>query len=793
MNLNIDKTNPRVVRAKVSTLFANKNIRLTVGFISLVCLVVGASLLYTNNSLGWILFIPLALATMLHEWWHQDLRNIMPNSQSDKPEDILSAGVLAVWDNSAKDTNQFARQLSKSDSYWFLANRSGLLPEVLALADASSEKWWPNAVELWKLYKTTDGITASHIAVATLLSSDNKNQILSSIGANEQELLATLGWYAYTKELIKSIDVRKASGGIARDWAAGYTPLLDTYARNISTDVQYGGVAQREIFGHKNVVEQMSLIFAGNGRANCALVGDVGVGKNMCIQAFAESILQKSAPAKIRYNQIYQIDMASMLTKIPAEQLEYTIQRLCIEAYSAKNIMLYFDNAGAFFGMDGSADITNIMLPIIEGGKVKMAFSFTQNQWQYVQRAKSGLVAALNYQAVLPTNEADTIMVLENQALFTENQYGCIFTYKALKEVYRLADRYGPEISMPGRAVSVLEDVARNNQGGLVNNTAVQQSVEKTTGIKIATADATERSTLMNLETELHKHVIGQSAAVRAVASALKRSRTGVANPNKPIGTFLFLGPTGVGKTEMSKTLANVYFGGGSGMVRVDMNEFITQDSIHQFLASGTQSGNSFLDQIRKNPFSVVLLDEIEKANPDIVNVLLQMLDEGVIRDADNRTVSFKDSIVIATSNAGADEIRQQISNNQTIEDLESHLTDDLIKQGVFKPEFINRFDSVVIFSPLTQDELRQVVGVLLVDINNQLLNRGISVSLTADAVDWLASRGYDERLGARPLRRMMQKTVETAVSNILLQQELAAGTVVTLNSAMLNEVFAKG
>jgi ATP-dependent Clp protease ATP-binding subunit ClpA len=252
------------------------------------------------------------------------------------------------------------------------------------------------------------------------------------------------------------------------------------------------------------------------------------------------------------------------------------------------------------------------------------------------------------------------------------------------------------------------------------------------------------------------------------------------------------LGPTGVGKTEMSKTLANVYFGGDSGLVRVDMNEFITQDSVHTLLAGTTEYGTSFLETIRRKPFSVVLFDEIEKAHPEVVNTLLQMLDEGVMRDSDNRTVSFKDAIIIATSNAGADIIRQQIQSGVKVEQLEQHLTDDLIAQGIFKPEFINRFDDVIIFAPLTQTELTQVIGVMLGDINKKLAEQGIQVALTPDAVDWLATQGYDERLGARPLRRMMQKTVESAVSDILLNDQASHGSTITLNATTLQTTFGK-
>lgn len=791
MSFSIDTKNSRVVRAKAQTRFESKVTKTILGLIAVSLAALGIALLVAGDSLGWILFIPAVIVVMLHEWWRHDLQLIPPLFGSEKPADILSPDLLLSIRKSTPDDKELLDMIATSKTYWFLGNRVSLPPELLKEATTTAELWWPKALTLWQQYPTTQGLTSAHIIAAIVLTASNKQDLLSVANSREEDILAALSWFAYTQELIDIIASKQASGGIARDWAAGYTPLLDTYAQNISREMQYGSAAQRTIIGHQNVIDQLQIIFSSQGRANCALVGDVGAGKSICVQAFAESLLEKNAHPSFRYVQVYQIDMASMLTKIPPEHLEYTIQRLCIEAQSAKNIMLYFDNAGAFFGMGGGPDITNIMMPIIENTNIRMIFSFTQNQWQYVQRTKSGLVAALNYQSVTPTNESDTLKILENKALFIEPKYGCIFTYRALREVYRLADRYGPEIVMPGRAVSVLEDVARNNQGSLITNIGVQQSIEKTTGIKIATADVTERNTLLTLEDELHKRVIGQHTAVKEIVSALKRSRTGVGNPNKPIGTFLFLGPTGVGKTEMSKTLASAYFGGASGMVRVDMNEYITQDSIHRLLASGTDSGTSFLDTIRKKPFSVVLFDEIEKAHPDIVNVLLQLLDEGAIRDNDNRVVSFKDAIVIATSNAGSDIIREKISSGTSVEELEKHLTDDLIQRGTFKPEFINRFDGVIIFSPLSKDELHQVVGVLLGDINKQLGNQGITVALTEDAITWLATQGYDERLGARPLRRMMQKSVETAVSNILLAQQVPNGSTITLDAAQLAKAIS--
>ncbi|MCU0667291.1 MAG: AAA family ATPase [Patescibacteria group bacterium] len=786
MNINIKSS--RVAKSKIAGALGNKQLRNFIVVVSLLLAFFGGAFIYLGQWYGWLVLIVPTVLFMFYEWYHHDLSNNLPAIDSDLPDKLMATSILKAIKKADNTPLDIIRALNKDSGFWFIANRLTIHPDILESVGLSDD-WWPKAVQLYRENPTKKGVDGSYIIVALILTSPDKASILSVSHNTEDQIIKALNWYVFVNDLIDRLNTRKDSGGIARDWAAGYTPMLDNFAQNISRSIQYGGLSHRDILGHSNVISQMANIFQSNGRANIALVGEVGSGKSTIIQGFAESLLFGNYTSGLQYSQIYQIDIAALLTRVEADKLDYIIQRLCSEAYSAKNIVLYFDNAGAFFGEGGGPDATNIILPILEAGHIRMIFSFTPVQWQYLQRAKSQVVAGLNYQAVQPTQKDDTIRILENQALFTEGQYNCTFTYEAILETYRLAERYGPEIAMPGRAISVLEDAARSNQSKLILKSDVQSAVEQVTGIKISTADTAEKDVLLSLESKLRERVIGQDAAVKELVSALKRSRAGVANPNKPIGTFLFLGPTGVGKTEMSKTLANVYFGGNSGMVRVDMNEYITQDSVHKLLQGSSDYGTSFLESVRRQPFTVILFDELEKAHPEIINTLLQLLDEGSIKDSDNRVVSFKDAIIIATSNAGADIIREKISQGVPVEEFESSLTDELIERGVFKPEFINRFDDVIIFAPLNQEQLHKVVRIMLGDINVQLQAQGVTVNLTDDAVDWLASQGYDERLGARPLRRMMQKTVETVVSDILLQQQVEHGTTITINTEQLSAV----
>jgi len=270
--------------------------------------------------------------------------------------------------------------------------------------------------------------------------------------------------------------------------------------------------------------------------------------------------------------------------------------------------------------------------------------------------------------------------------------------------------------------------------------------------VKIAVAsDRDDREKLLNLEELIHKRMVNQTRAVGVVSDALRRARAGVRNQNRPIGTFLFLGPTGVGKTELAKALADVYFDGEGRIVRLDLNEFVQSSDVRRLIADGAEDPSSLTAQMMKQPFSVVLLDEIEKAHPQVLTTLLQMLDEGILRDEKNREISFRDAIVIATSNAGADRIREYIARGHDMEHYEQEFIDELISSNQFKPEFLNRFDEIVTFVPLGKNELLEVVDLMIAGVNKTLALQKVSVSVDDDAKMMLVEKGYDPRLGARP------------------------------------------
>jgi ATP-dependent Clp protease ATP-binding subunit ClpC len=415
---------------------------------------------------------------------------------------------------------------------------------------------------------------------------------------------------------------------------------------------------------------------------------------------------------------------------------------------------------------------------LFKNGTFRIIFSATEGQWKWLQQNKPQLASLMNFQAVGAPGGDDVLRILENKAITAEHQYSCLFTYNALKDIYRLASRYGPDLAMPAQAINVMDTVARIHSNHMITPAEVSNAIEQTTGVKTGTASLSEKSALLGLDAELHRRVIGQEEAIATIVSALQRSRAGIANLNKPIGTFLFLGPTGVGKTETAKAVASSYFGGEDRLIRVDMNQYITQESVRDLLESGSAQSSTLLDSVKKQPFSVVLFDEIEKAHPDVINTLLQMLDEGVMRDANNKSISFKDAVIIATSNAGAENIESyQEQFKIDSQQAQKTFTQQLISSGYFKPEFVNRFDNIVIYQPLSVEQLEEVVDIQILNINKTLANQQLSVALTAEARSWLASNGHDPLMGARPLRRLMQETVENTVSKKILENTVQSGS----------------
>jgi ATP-dependent Clp protease ATP-binding subunit ClpC len=543
------------------------------------------------------------------------------------------------------------------------------------------------------------------------------------------------------------------------------------------------------------VIDQLVEAFGTGGRQNAVLIGQAGVGKTSVIHAFAERILDADAnvPENLRFRQIFILDSASLIAAAPGRgELENLIMQVLGEAYNAKNIIVCLDDAQLFFEEGvGSVDLTNVLQPILDAGRLRLILSMDEQRYLEISRRNPSLANSLNRINVAETNETETKKVLQEQLIAIEFNRKVTYMIQAINEAYRLSQRYIHDIAMPGRALKLLESAASFSESGIVTMNSVQQAIERTMDVKVSVANTTEdRERLLHMEDLIHERMVNQVRAVNVVSDALRRARAGVRNENRPIGTFLFLGPTGVGKTELSKALADVYFGGEGKLIRLDLNEFVRSEDVARLIADGADDPMSLTAQVMKQPFSVVLLDEIEKAAPEVLTTLLQLLDEGILRDAKNREISFRDAIVIATSNAGADRIREYIERGYRLEQFEQQFINELISSNQFRPEFLNRFDEIVLFRPFTPAELVQVLDLILAGVNKTLLPQKVSVTVDDDAKQLLVQQGYDPRLGARPMRRVVQKAVENTIAKLMLSGAVNPGDSVNIDVEQVRRIF---
>lgn len=756
----------------------------TVGFVYLC--------FFQHNSLGWICLMFAIFSAMLYTWIVNEIAKV-PRGKTDDINDILSRNVLKIMPKQPTPQD-LARNLYKTRSGKFLSFRFGITPKLLQeITQDCNSNIAPVFTIARSIWREVDGevISGGMLAIALIQNHPQNEQILRSLKLDLTDLCDGMRWYNHLHGLVESARVRQRDGGIARDLTFGYIPLLQKFGRNLSTG--YSGTAgtQVHLSTHREIVNKMISIFSHRGRQNIALVGPEGSGRSTIVNAFAEAIMNADAKISndLKYRQVFMLDAAALISAASERgQIEDLVTRILNEAYAAKNIIICLDNAQLFFEEGtGSVNIANILLPVFEAGNLRIILTMNEQKFLEISAHNSTLANTLNKTIVPPANQRETMDALEDKVPLLEAKYKVVCTYWALTESYRLSERYIHDLVMPGRALNLLENACNYPRDGFIDEASVQQAIEKTQGIRLQTSNTeAERGKLLQLEDLIHERMVDQTEAVQAVSDALRRAAAGVRDEKRPIGAFLFLGPTGVGKTELAKALSQVYFNGEKDIIRLDMNEYVTTNDVNRLIADGSQNSESLTAQVMKRPFSVVLLDEIEKAHPLVLTTLLQMLDEGILRDSNNREVSFRDTIIIATSNAGADQIRTQITNGTDLTKIKDQLTNELIKTGQFKPEFLNRFDEICIFKPLSKTDLIKIVSLMIDSVNKTLAPQKISVVLTDDAKALLVERGYDPQMGARPLRRIVQKSIENLVAKLLLSGSAKSGSTITITRELL-------
>lgn len=751
-----------------------------------------------NSSFGWLV-ASIAGPVWVVAAWGKALTHISPDTTQGSVDAVLESRLLAKVprDPSPK---ALAKAVEGSPGANFIANRfildSQYIVELLGEDKNSTANIWKQA-EHYRVHYGFETINGAVLFAAIVVTMPNIESYLAHIGISKEDIASGLAWFRHEEDLIALHKTHRPKGGIGRDWAFGYIPLLEHLGFNISEHIAYGGSLAREVPSRSQLVDHVTHTLAQAGRRNVVLVGQLGSGKTKLVYNLAEDLLEAdpSTPKSLHYHQVVALDPSTLMARARGRgELEELVQQVCYEALKAKNIILFLDDAQLFFEEGtGSVDLSNILLPILDGGALRIILAMDEQRWTRITQNNPALAQNMNRVMVPPTDETETMAIMQNQIILFEYRQKVVYSYQALTAAYRLSSRFIAEQVMPGRALKLLEAATSFSEGPLVTQRSIERAIEQTQGVKVGTANtATERDTLLNLENLIHERMINQTRAVQVVSDALRRARAGVRNTSRPIGTFLFLGPTGVGKTELAKSVAAVFFGNEDQLIRLDLNEYVRSEDVARLIADAAQDSYSLTAQIARQPFSVVLLDEIEKAHPEVLNTLLQVLDEGILRDINNREVSFRDAVIIATSNAGAERIRQHIEAGEKLEQFEQQFTDELVNSNTFRPEFLNRFDDIVLFRPLEPPELLQVIGLILQGVNKTLAAQKLSVVVDDDARQLLVEVGYDPRLGARPMRRVVQRTVENIVANQVLSQQANPGSEVHISRADVEQALAR-
>lgn len=584
------------------------------------------------------------------------------------------------------------------------------------------------------------------------------------------------------------------------------------------------------VIGRENEIQETAEILSRRTKNNAILVGDAGVGKTAVVEGLAQAIVAGKVPETIQDKEIYSIDLSSLEAGTQYRgSFEENIKQLVEEVKAAGNIILFFDEihqilgTGATGGEDGGKGLADIIKPALSRGELSVIGATTQDEYRNTILKNAALARRFNDVVINEPTAADALRILQGVKELYEKHHHVVLPDDVLKAAVDYSIQYIPQRFLPDKAIDLIDMTAAHlaaknsptdvetldqrlkkleaakeaaiksedftkaadikksieetkqkiketDQKEKITATIddVAQSVERLTGIPVSDMGANDIERLKNLDKRLKSKVIGQDEAVEMVAKAIRRNRAGFSEGDQPIGSFLFVGPTGVGKTELAKQLALDMFGNENAIIRLDMSEYADRTAVSKLI--GTSAGyvgyednaNTLTERVRRNPYSIVLLDEIEKAHPQVLTLLLQVMDDGRLTDGQGNVINFKNTIIIATSNAGFG--NESLSGD---EQRDQSLMDKLAP--FFRPEFLNRFNGIVEFSHLTKQDLSQIVDLMLADVQKTLAKKSIKLEVTKAAKDWLMEQGYDEAMGARPLRRVIEQQIRDKVTDFYL------------------------
>ncbi len=619
------------------------------------------------------------------------------------------------------------------------------------------------------------------------LSKNNRylQEVLYRAGIKTEDVFSLTQWQLRIKEkenpwLYKNL-IKKGRLGV--EWVSGYTAFLDNFSIDWTKAMKFAGFP--EIVGHKKEISSLERVLSRNEVNSALLVGEPGTGRKSVVQEIVKKSFLGEGLPEINYKRFLEIDLAAVFSFTQKkEELEEVIDKIFTQAIKGGDVILVINDIHSLVGYEGSSNITRIIESYLHIPSFRVV-GITSNEG-YRQNIESNPSLAYLFEKieVEETSKEDTLILLQRIALYFERKYKKIISYAALKKVITLSERYIRNHPFPEKATDLLEEsVIHINQKKepFLLPMHIEKIISERTEVPVGEINKEERDTLLNMEKLLCGRVVGQEEAVKAVSFALRRSRADIDVRKGLVGSFLFLGPTGVGKTEMAKAITDIYYGSEKKINRVDMSEFQSISDISRLIGSPNTEGILTV-KVKEDPFSLILLDEIEKAHPDILNLFLQILDEGHLTDGKGEKIDFQNSMLIATSNAGYQTIINSVESKKDWKDVKNKVLQSIFQQSVFRPEFVNRFDDVVLFRPLSKSNLEEVVGLQLEKMRNNLKERDLDFKITEELKKEIAELGYDPVFGAREIQRIIQNKVGDALSSALLRNEIKKGETITIN-----------
>ncbi|CEY28766.1 ATP-dependent Clp protease%2C ATP-binding subunit [Streptococcus pneumoniae] len=607
--------------------------------------------------------------------------------------------------------------------------------------------------------------------------------------------------------------------------------LLEEFGINVTEIARRGGIDP--VIGRDDEIIRVIEILNRRTKNNPVLIGEPGVGKTAVVEGLAQKIVDGDVPHKLQGKQVIRLDVVSLVQGTGIRgQFEERMQKLMEEIRKREDIILFIDEiheiVGAGSASDGNMDAGNILKPALARGELQLVGATTLNEYRIIEK-DAALERRMQPVKVDEPTVEETITILKGIQKKYEDYHHVQYTDAAIEAAATLSNRYIQDRFLPDKAIDLLDEAGSkmnltlnfvdpkvidqrlieaenlksqatreedfekaayfrdqiakykemqkkkvtDQDTPIISEKTIEHIIEQKTNIPVGDLKEKEQSQLIHLAEDLKSHVIGQDDAVDKIAKAIRRNRVGLGTPNRPIGSFLFVGPTGVGKTELSKQLAIELFGSADSMIRFDMSEYMEKHSVAKLVGAppgyvGYDEAGQLTEKVRRNPYSLILLDEVEKAHPDVMHMFLQVLDDGRLTDGQGRTVSFKDAIIIMTSNAGTGKAEASVGFGAAREGRTNSVLGEL--GNFFSPEFMNRFDGIIEFKALSKDNLLQIVELMLADVNKRLSSNNIHLDVTDKVKEKLVDLGYDPKMGARPLRRTIQDYIEDAITDYYLE-----------------------